>query len=484
MIIHKYKNIEFAEVNLSDLYNDRIDAEYYKPEFIRNSRIIETKPTIEVKDLMYPPQYGLSLAMNEDSEGYKILKMDDIVGVLADDVNAKYADISSKLFKSYELKKFDVLFNRVNSDDFVGRTGIYLLEGKHTFASYLVRVTSKYSYQNCYLTIFLNCKHGYNCLQRVKRRAVNQANINAQELKALKIPIPSVSFQKKIETLVLECYEQKQQSEILYREAEQILLQALGLESWQPQKRKYYIKGVEFETINSISEANLSEMFSSERLDSEFWQPFYEDAMSVLTKANYVDLGHYKTARLQKGNQARTDSFGKFPYASIKDCNNLEINTTEKGEGEKAVFAEPESLVLAITGATIGKVAMNITDETIAISGDLVNIESVGDLSNAYLLTVLNSPMIQALCKRFTTGATNGHLSVSNVAKFPIPIIERQKQKDIEKRIKTMFLNRQRSKFLLDIAKRAVEIYIEKDEVEAEKYLAEKLLIPLSIDLY
>ena len=398
MKIHKFKNIEFAEVNLSALYNDRIDAEYYKPEFIRNAEIIDSKDTIEVKDLMYPPQYGLSIAMNEDAEGYKILKMDDIVGVLADDINAKYADISSKLFKTCELKKFDVLFNRVNSDDFVGRTGIYLLDGKHTFASYLVRVTSEHSYQNCYLTIFLNCKHGYNCLQRVKRRAVNQANINAQELKALKIPTPSVSFQKQIEKLVLESYEQKQQSESLYKEAEQILLQALGLENWQPQKRTFYINNVTFETEDTISKINLSDILLSNRLDSEHYKPKF-DELETIVKANALYLkciGDIQTFN-SRGVQPDYCENGELNVINSKhilektlDYDNFERTSKVDWENKNSSRVLKNDILTYTTGANIGRTSPYLNSDK-ALASNHVNILRIKSENPIYVALVMNS---------------------------------------------------------------------------------------------
>ena len=154
-----------------------MDSDYWEPMYLRNEELISKKKHSFIKRFDKKPQYGISIAMNEDKKGFPILKMDNITKILADDKSIKYADIDERLFNKFKLKKFDVLFNRVNAEEYVGRTGIYLMEGEHTFASYLVRVDSGSENLNCYLTAYLNSSYGQTALSRVKRRAVNQANI-------------------------------------------------------------------------------------------------------------------------------------------------------------------------------------------------------------------------------------------------------------------------------------------------------------------
>ena len=84
--------------------------------------------------------------------------MDDIdYGLLFED-NIRYAKISDKEIESYLIKKNDIFFNRVNSDEFVGRTGIFKGGPKSVFASYLIRLRIKENglITPDYLNIFLN----------------------------------------------------------------------------------------------------------------------------------------------------------------------------------------------------------------------------------------------------------------------------------------------------------------------------------------
>lgn len=473
MRILKHKNIEFSEVSLAELGQEmRFDADYWEPSCLRNEDILTSKNHLQTKRLAPNPQYGISIAMNEEARGYSILKMDNIMELLAEDKDAKYAVISEKTFKQFQLKKFDVLFNRVNSDEFVGRTGIYLLDGEHTFASYLVRVDSGKSYTNCYLSVFLNCKYGKTALQRVKRRAVNQANINAKELSNLNIPIPKDDLQKEIQTLILEAQKQKNLSEKCLREANQYFFNCLGISKWEPKTKKIKVLGVSWEIENTVNfDVSVTDMFSSNRLDADFWQPKYLDAFKILqNKGAYRQLS--KIAVIRKGSQARPDenlNFG-IHYASIKDCDDLEISTSEFTDAKRPVTVSTQELVIAITGATIGKSAINNTSVPIAICGDLAAIKS-NKVPPYYLLAVLSSEFIQQLSKRYTTGATNGHLAVKDVAKFPIPIFDKKEMEGISKKMIAYFKSREKSKQLIEVSKKAVEIFIAQDEKTAIKYI-------------
>jgi type I restriction enzyme S subunit len=285
MRILKHKSVDYSEISLSELGQEmRFDADYWEPSYLKNEGIITTKKHTKTKNIAPNPQYGISVAMNEEGKGYSILKMDNIMEMLAEDKDAKFADVSEKIFKQFQLKKFDVLFNRVNSDDFVGRTGIYLIDGKHTFASYLVKVDSGKEHTNCYLTAYLNCKYGKTALHRVKRRAVNQANINAKELGNLNIPTPSDALQKQIQILIVDAQKQKQLSHQLYQDAHQILFDELGLTNWKCKESSYKLYNQKLKVENTVNIVPLESVLKAERIDSEYWLPKFEELLMVIKK--------------------------------------------------------------------------------------------------------------------------------------------------------------------------------------------------------
>lgn len=146
-------------------------------------------------------QYGISKSMNNEQNGPPILRMNNLDGEGFLDLNVlKYVDISEEEIEKYSLEKGDILFNRVNSVELVGKTSIVGNSNLNlVFASYLIRVNVNDqkllpNYLNYYMNSFLGKKE----INRNLRRASGQANINAQELKSMIILVPPLREQHKI----------------------------------------------------------------------------------------------------------------------------------------------------------------------------------------------------------------------------------------------------------------------------------------------
>ena len=111
--------------------------------------------------------------------------------------------------KQYLLKYNDVLFNRTNSPELVGKTAIYKGEMPAIFAGYLIRLHRKESLLDAdYLNYYLNSPVAKEYGKTVVISSVNQANINGTKLKTYPIPLPTLDEQKviaaKLDTLSVE----------------------------------------------------------------------------------------------------------------------------------------------------------------------------------------------------------------------------------------------------------------------------------------
>ena len=99
--------------------------------------------------------------------------------------------------KLYSLEKDDLLFNRTNSSEWVGKTAIYKKEQPAIYAGYLIRIRPILIFSD-YLNTVMNSSYYRNWCYNVKTDAVNQSNINAQKLSQLMIPIPPLKEQERI----------------------------------------------------------------------------------------------------------------------------------------------------------------------------------------------------------------------------------------------------------------------------------------------
>ncbi|MBD3305387.1 hypothetical protein GF348_03360 [candidate division KSB3 bacterium] len=159
---------------------------------------------LAIKEITNNIQYGLSGKLSKHGQ-FPVLRMGNLQKgrVILD--NLKYIDLPIEEAQKYILRKYDILFNRTNSFELVGKTSIYDSEATALFASYLIRIDVNKSIVNPYfLNFFLNSKQTQNKLKRVARRAISQANINAKKVQEIKIPIPSMKIQDDLVTYIKE----------------------------------------------------------------------------------------------------------------------------------------------------------------------------------------------------------------------------------------------------------------------------------------
>ena len=146
-------------------------------------------------DLCDGVEYGSSAKSKKDGE-VPVLRMGNIQDGKLDWEKLVYSDDKSEI-KKYLLKHNDVLFNRTNSPELVGKTAIYKSEMPAIFAGYLIRIRRNENLLDAdYLNYFLNSQIALDYGKTVVISSVNQANINGAKLKGYPIPTPSLSEQQ------------------------------------------------------------------------------------------------------------------------------------------------------------------------------------------------------------------------------------------------------------------------------------------------
>jgi restriction endonuclease S subunit len=167
----------------------------YKPTI----RIDPKWQTVRIGDIARM-QYGISTALNTDGKGFRTFRMNEIVdGVAVDNGSMKYAAITRDEFEKYRLRKGDILFNRTNSYEHVGRTGLFDLDDEYAFASYLIRIVAdKARIVARFLNRWMNTQTFQNAVKGFASRAIGQANISASNLAMCEIPLPPLDIQREI----------------------------------------------------------------------------------------------------------------------------------------------------------------------------------------------------------------------------------------------------------------------------------------------
>lgn len=149
-----------------------------------------------VGDISKGPEYGSSQKSLKKGK-VPVIRMGNLQNgeIVWDDLAYSVDDVE---IEKYRLKKGDVLFNRTNSPELVGKTAIYRGEREALFAGYLIRVNQLEWINSMYLTYFLNSFTAKSYGNKVKTDGVNQSNINGTKLCSYPFPLCSSEEQRQV----------------------------------------------------------------------------------------------------------------------------------------------------------------------------------------------------------------------------------------------------------------------------------------------
>lgn len=156
-----------------------------------------------IRDILESASYGTSEKSSAEGE-FPVLRMNNITrsGEL-DLQNLKYMDLPLKDHERYLVKAGDVLFNRTNSAELVGKTTMIPdFAPKLAYAGYLVRLRVNSKNHPVYLTRFLNTAYAKRMLRGMCKSIIGMANINATEIQAMQIAIPPRQLQQTFATRI------------------------------------------------------------------------------------------------------------------------------------------------------------------------------------------------------------------------------------------------------------------------------------------
>ena len=188
-------NIDFRKKQLTYL------KELNKSLFTRMFGDIKTNDkNWEIKKLgeVVQTQYGTSKKATSIVGKFPILRMNNITysGEM-DYKDLKYIELSDSEKEKFLLKKGELLFNRTNSKELVGKTGLFNLDIPMAFAGYLIRIKPSNLIHSKFLLFFMNSEFMKKLLYNKAKNIVGMANINAKELEDFSIILPPIELQNK-----------------------------------------------------------------------------------------------------------------------------------------------------------------------------------------------------------------------------------------------------------------------------------------------
>ena len=160
---------------------------------------------VKLGEVLKQAQYGLSLR-GETSGTYPILRMGNLIDGWVEMSDLQFVELDEKTLDQYKINFGDVLFNRTNSFELVGKTAIYESDAESIFASYLIRlIPESESLSPQFLNAYFNGNETQKRLKSIASRGVSQSNISAGNLKHFFIPLPPLDEQKEIAVILRAC---------------------------------------------------------------------------------------------------------------------------------------------------------------------------------------------------------------------------------------------------------------------------------------
>ena len=454
------KGLEVSEVSFSKLKVEngelRIDAEYFQKEYLNEDTSL-SKIGIEklgVYAFVTDGQHGYYEA--DPKSNISMLAARNCKNYFADKIDAlplaKWVDENNK---RSSLQHGDIILSTRGS---VGCCAIVyeeVLPANINQDVARIKLNNSNAFVPEFLITYLNCKYGQNWMMRNQTGMVQQG-LPLDKVRAIPLPLLSINFQQKIETLVKSAHAKLAESKSLYAQAEDTLLCELGLKNWQPKNENINVK--------TFSESFLS----SGRLDAEYYQSKYDEIEERIKtyKGGYFNFGetieYIFTGEYAEEYKSKANNL--IFYIRSLNMKNGRIETDDShyvNPNEFTKVVKTGNIITARVG-TIGIFAeVDGTLNNAACSDNILCFNLPKQHNPAVYTMLLNSKPIFELVDRLARGSVQQRLNQETLKDLILPILPSETQNQIAELIQTSFALRQESKRLLEEAKRMVEAEIE-----------------------
>lgn len=462
------EGLEVSVINLEVVRRDnrvfRYDTQYYsKAALAVESRIKKGKWDELVNLTDGVESFGAYALTNEFSyqeSGVPFLRCVNIRGGFTDFGDVLYIDdAANKLLAKSEVKPEMVLLTMSGS---VGNAAVALSTWTYPVNSNqdIAKISPKSGVNPYYIAAFLSSKYGAIQMERLPVGSVQQ-HIFLWMIEKLAISRFSSKLEHKIGEIMLQAYQCEADSVTIGAQAEQTLLQALGLEGWEPPEPLTYTR-------------RASEVLPEKHLDSEYYRPRFDAIRSKLAqKHKTMSLG--RMGEVLKGWSVPYDEDGTIPIIRSGDLSDISNDDRFLRAAETEDVFELERgdvLISSIGFGSIGKVQMFDKAGKYGTVSE-VTVVRQKTVKPQYLASFLRSWAGQTQIEQFITGATGQlHLYPRDVAKIEVPLVDVYIQNELEELATKSATSRQQAQSLLESAKRAVEVAIEEGEAAALAWLA------------
>ena len=454
----QYSVIDYQSI-VDASHSMRFDAEFFQPDYLAVQRRLEEIGSPKLVDFQVHIRHPKEIKRSYVNDGVLFLRAQNVRPLFIDlTSNPVYiSEEDAERLQENTIHPKDILITRSGAN--AGQCAIYL-ENSYAISSSHTFILKSGNLNPFFLTIFLNSRYGKILIERGKYGS-SQPEIAPPFL--YQIPVPNLeNLQTEIEKTYLQSQDLTELSKTQYAEAQTLLLTELRLSDWQPKRQLTFATDYE-------------SMQRSERIDADYFQPKYDEIEKGIE--NYSDEPtKVRDEFKQNKSTFEVDPEKLYRYVEIGSIN---VSTGEIVAEEVLGKNLPANAKRALKKGDIivSKVrtyrgAITIVQEDGYVgSGAFCVLKENGQINKETLLACLRSKLFLTWSWKPNTGTSYPTLDDDDILDFPIPLLPKEKQAEIEQKVTESFDLRKSAKTLLEHAKCAVEIAIEEDEQAAINWL-------------
>lgn len=431
----------------------RLDSEYYQPEYLTLMDSLKKNPTVQLNSIAFVTD-GIHASIDYDNKS-------NIRCLSAQYLQDNYFDLSANTFISENqhkmnlrtsLKAGDVILSSVGT---IGNCAVVtedILPANADRHVAIIRL-SEGEFSPFYLSVFFNSKYGK--FQTIREATGNvQLNLFIDKIKTLKIPV--LKKHEEIHELSKKSCDMIYLANSLYSQAENLLLEELGLKDFKPQEDLSYV-------------VNLSDVKSAHRADAEYFQPKYATIIETIKKYKaklLPDVIDNVPARFNPLSQPDKT----FKYVELSNINSSigiidgysEVIGSEAPSRAKRVLMANDVIVSSIEGSLEKVALVNAAQDEFLASTGFSQFRSKEILPEV-LLVLAKSPVLQMQLEKQCAGTILTAVSKEAIKNIVVPILPNPIQQKIADLVRRSHEARNKAKELLEEAKRKVDEAIENN---------------------
>ena len=282
----------------------RMDAEYYQPEYLDLEKKLDSVKTKTVEDISKSVvsfgAYSLTSYIEWQESGVPYVNVGDIHDGYIDTSDIKHiSEKVDEILKKSRVQNGQVLLTMAGT---IGNAAVAHNLVNHMNANQAIAKITPSGVSPYYLAAFLNSKYG---LLQTRREIVSsvQANIFLGPIKKFRVPIFDKKLMEEIENKYQDFLSTLEHSQLLYSQAENLLLEELGLKNFESEDELWSV-------------VNFSEVKKANRVDAEYFQPKYDKLLKCLKNSkSLIDIAKRITRRSEIVPQK------EYSYIEISDVN-------------------------------------------------------------------------------------------------------------------------------------------------------------------